>query len=116
MSRRALLAPIFVAAVLNEAAAQSGHRPALDLRGATELASQQPAPVTIPYRLEADRLEGRHDGVLTAQGDVRVSRADDRVTADWVRYDPHSDTLEAVTESSTAGGVTVSKAASCGCV
>lgn len=95
MSRRALLAPLFVAAVLNEAAAQTGHQPALDLRGASELASQRPAPVASPYRLEADRLEGRRNGPLTAQGDVRLSRADDRVTADWVRYDPDSDTLEA---------------------
>lgn len=95
MSRRALIAPIFVAAVLNEAVAQTAQPPALTLRGATGLESPVMAAAPVPYHLEADRLEGRRDGPITAQGGVRVRRAEAQITADWVRYDPASDTLEA---------------------
>ena len=95
MPRRALFAPLFVAAFLHEAVAQTGEPPALSLRGAAQLGSSVPAAVTLPYHLEAERLEGRRDGPIVAQGEVRIRRADDQITADWVRYDPGSDTLEA---------------------
>ncbi|MFN3595336.1 MAG: LPS-assembly protein LptD, partial [Thiobacillaceae bacterium] len=95
MPRRALLAPFFVAALLNEAVAQTGEPSALTLKGAAGIESPAMAAAPVPYHVEADRLKGQRDGPIAAQGDVRIRRAEAQITADWVRYDPASDTLEA---------------------
>ncbi|MGQ9861120.1 MAG: LPS-assembly protein LptD [Thiobacillaceae bacterium] len=87
--RRVLLAPLLVAAALHESPAQ-----------ATD-ADQPPVPAPEPVRLisayilEADRLQGQREGEVIAEGGVSITRADDRVQTEWLRYDRRADELEA---------------------
>ncbi|MCS6785907.1 MAG: LPS-assembly protein LptD [Thiobacillaceae bacterium] len=50
---------------------------------------------SLPYTVEADRIEGQREVYLRAEGTVRVNRGDERVEADWMRYDVPTDELTA---------------------
>lgn len=90
--RRVLLAPLLVAAALREClalAADSGQQPPQQPPG--------PGPMRLAsaYVLEADRLQGWREGDVIAEGQVSITRADDRVQTEWLRYDRRADELEA---------------------
>jgi LPS-assembly protein len=94
MSRRRVpLAPLLVAAVLHECLAQAadaGLNPVSERVQARDAAQLRQA-----YVLEADRLQGRLEGDVVAEGQVVITRADDRVETAWLRYDRRADELEA---------------------
>ncbi len=91
--RRVLLAPLFVAVALHECLAQAA------ASGQTTVSQRASAGDTArlrqTYILEADRLQGRLEGEVVAEGRVSITRADDRVQTEWLRYDRGADELEA---------------------
>lgn len=90
--RRVLLAPLLVAAALHECQAQAGQIPS----PATERPlARDAAQLRQSYVLDAGRLQGRLDGDVIAEGQVDITRADDRVQTEWLRYNRRSDEIEA---------------------
>src|SRR5262245_34475459 len=49
----------------------------------------------VPLFIEADRLEGRQEGDLEAQGNVRLRKRGQAASADWMRYEQPSEELTA---------------------
>jgi LPS-assembly protein len=93
--RRVLLAPLLVAAALHECWAQAADTGDTPLQAPQRPQAGQANPLRQTYILEADRLQGRLDGDIIAEGRVSISRADERVETEWLRYDRPSDELEA---------------------
>ncbi|MCU0840395.1 MAG: LPS-assembly protein LptD [Thiobacillaceae bacterium] len=89
--RHVLLAPLILVAALHECLAESG----MDLKPSAEFPAWPPPGQAERILLEADRLEGRKDRDLVAEGRVDIRRLDDRIQADWLRYDQSSDEVEA---------------------
>lgn len=85
--RRVLLAPLLVAAAVPECPAQAADTGQPPLSGPMRLVSA--------YVLEADRLQGQLEGDVIAEGQVSITRGDDRVQTEWLRYDRRADELEA---------------------
>ena len=96
MSRRhVLLAPLIVAAALNECAAQAALGDPIPQSATDRPLASDVARLRQAYILEAERLRGQLEGDVIAEGQVSITRADDRVQTEWLRYDRHSDELEA---------------------
>lgn len=94
MFRRVLIAPLLVAVASQACWAQP-------TRGG-DIA--QPVGLTPPgadsrlrqsYLLQADRLQGRREAEVIAEGGVDIRRGDERVQTEWLRYDPRADEIEA---------------------
>ncbi len=93
MHRRVLLAPLFVAVWLQDARAQVTVSDPLGPQTTPRLEAAA-GQLDAPYLLEADRLQGRIDREVVAEGDVRVTRQAAQVRADWLRYDQAADELQ----------------------
>lgn len=91
-----LLTPLMLALVSTGAmAADNAYflqlSPRLAAPGQGAPGSQAP----LPTFLDADRIHGVQDRYLEAEGKVVVRRRDERLTADWMRYDQTEDRLHA---------------------
>lgn len=93
--RRVLLAPLLVAAVLHECPAQAADTGKIPSNATERPQSGDTAQLRQSYLLEADRLQGQLEGDVIAEGRVDITRADDRVQTEWLRYDRQTDELEA---------------------
>ncbi len=93
--RRVLLTPLLVAAALHECLAQAEVTGQIPLNAEERGLERDDAQLRQAYVLEADRLQGRLEGDIIAEGQVSISRADDRVQTEWLRYNRRSDELEA---------------------
>lgn len=91
--RRLCILPLCLAAALHDGHAQD----VLPLRGAAQLSATTPGqPRPAPtISLEADQLEGRGDHEVVAEGSVVLQRDGEHVEADWLRYRPQEDEVEA---------------------
>lgn len=94
MFRRVLIAPLLVAAAMHACRAQAAVGQSIALKVASPPPSTE-GRLLQSYRLEADRLQGRPDAEIIAEGRVDIRRGEEKVQTEWLRYDPRTDEVEA---------------------
>lgn len=89
-----LILSLCLAVVFAEAHAES---PSLQLKSSGRISGSAPKaqPAPGPTHVEADRIEGRVDTLLVAEGKVIMRNLRESLEADWLRYDESTDEAEA---------------------